>query len=94
MRQHIRQGFCQWDDVITGMDFDVDEAYSGEDAYVESVSFYDVGYGNVPAVTLWTTSGGEASYSTVSMNSDWLWDDASCEIDWDDDAADVRVVPQ
>ena len=71
MRHHIRQGFYQWDDVIAGMHFDVDEAYSGEDAYVKSVSFYDIGYGNGPAVTQWTTSDGKASYSIVSMNSDW-----------------------
>ena len=74
------------------MDFNVDEAYSGEDAYVESVSFGDLGYGSVPAVTYSSTRDGKAAYSTMSMNNDWLWDNASCEIDWGDDAADVRVV--
>ena len=92
MRNNIRQSMYKWDDVNTGMDFDVHEAYSGEDAWVRSVSFDDLGWGSGPAITYNSSSGGKIYFSTISFNSDWLWDNASCEVDFDDEAGDVRVV--
>ena len=59
----------QWDDVITGADFDADEAYSGYDTYVKPGSFYNVNLPDIPGATRhWYNDDGEITYSVVALN--------------------------
>ena len=92
-RSHIRQGMYQWDDVNTGADFDVDEGTT-EDVYVQSFPWSpSISIPNAPRVTVhYFNNLGKIWYSTLSMNSNWSWDDTSCAVDHDNQTADVRVV--
>lgn len=94
-RYHIRQGMYQWDDVNTGADFDVDEAYSGYDTYVMPRSFYSSNRPDVPAgTTNYKNNDSEITYSIIALNSDWDWDDEddTCLVDWEEYFADVRII--
>ncbi len=94
-RYHIRQGMYQWDDVNTGADFDIDEAYSGYDTYVKPRSFYSSNLPDVPAgTTNYMNDDSEITYSIIALNSDWDWDDEddTCLVDWEEYFADVRII--
>ena len=92
-RHHIRQGIYQWDNVHTGADFDVHEAYTDQDSYVQSFGFLGGGLPNYPGATTHNFNGsGKITFSAQSLNRDWTWNDNSCNVDWSDEEADVRII--
>ena len=91
-RAAVRDGMSQWDSINTDADFHVYESSNDANVYVQALRFSRYSLGTSPGTIRQLMRNGRITFSAISLNREWNWQDTSCTINRNTKTAHVPIV--